>query len=327
MVASSGEFLLSSETEGSIMIQKEIIDLIASRIKVNRRELIEKDLILHRLLVELSSERYFFENYAFKGGTCLITCYFDYYRFSEDLDFTYINQTEFNNKSEKQKRSLISKKIDQLLDILMTISHRIGLDFKKNKNSAKYMEFGGSNKQITFKLWYASEESYPEIFIKIQINFLENLEYPIIEQRCDNFIFGRLTNFDSAFLLPESSEWIQQIPKMLCYDLREILVEKIRAILTRKGAKARDYIDVYMIAKREKFRLREFKKQIITKVSPILKFEKYKNNFSEKRFTELVFNRAEEERILLIDLPKDFDTFFEELKIFLEEISQELEQK
>ena len=34
------------------------------------------------------------ENWVFKGGTCLKKCYFETYRFSEDLDFTLIDATQ-----------------------------------------------------------------------------------------------------------------------------------------------------------------------------------------------------------------------------------------
>jgi predicted nucleotidyltransferase component of viral defense system len=31
------------------------------------------------------------QNFIFKGGTCLKKCYFEDYRFSEDLDFTLLD--------------------------------------------------------------------------------------------------------------------------------------------------------------------------------------------------------------------------------------------
>lgn len=42
---------------------------------IQRRDLVEKDLLLHRLLRYLSMCPEFSENYIFKGGTCLIKCY------------------------------------------------------------------------------------------------------------------------------------------------------------------------------------------------------------------------------------------------------------
>lgn len=86
------------------MMRKELIDYLAEKLHIDARELIEKDLILHRILIELISNSHFAENYAFKGGTCLMKCYLGYYRFSEDLDFTWIDQRIFENKSGKQIR-------------------------------------------------------------------------------------------------------------------------------------------------------------------------------------------------------------------------------
>ena len=306
------------------MIKKEIIDLVVSRTKVAQRDLIGRDILLHRLLIELSSNKYFFENYAFKGGTCLMKCYLNYYRFSEDLDFTYINQEEFEKKSGKQIRNIMSKKINLILKILGGISAKIGFDFKTIKSNNRYVELGASNKQTTFKLWYIPEGSSDETFIKIQINFLEKIEYSIVEKEADNVFFGKYKDFQSAFLLPEDSEWLLKIPRLRCYNIKEILIEKVRAILTRKGTKARDYIDIYMIEKKEKLDVRNFKKQIIEKVRAVIKFEKYKTNLGKKQEASFTFNRVEERAILLIPLPDDFDAFFNRFKIFLQELIKEI---
>ncbi len=306
------------------MMQKSIIDFIASRTKIKDRGLIEKDLILHRLLLELSSNNYFLNNYAFKGGTCLTKCYFDYYRFSEDLDFTYINQEEFRKKSGKQVRKILSNKINNIMGLLYEIAGNIGLDFKKLKDDKRYVELGGSNQQTTFKLWYMPDSLLQETFIKIQINFLEIIEYPIIIREADNLIFGKRENIESAFFLLEKAEWILRTPRLKCYDIREILVEKIRAILTRKGTKAKDYIDVYIIEKRKKLKVKDFKNEIIKKIKPVIKFQKYKKSFYERKAGDFTINKNEKERILLIQISEDFDIFFNKLKQFLEEIIKEL---
>jgi predicted nucleotidyltransferase component of viral defense system len=49
---------------------------------------IEKDYMLGWLLAGISHHAEISESWAFKGGTCLKKCYFETYRFSEDLDFT-----------------------------------------------------------------------------------------------------------------------------------------------------------------------------------------------------------------------------------------------
>ena len=53
-----------------------------------RPEVVEKDYILGWLLVVLGRHPDTSEHWLFKGGTCLKKCYFETYRFSEDLDFT-----------------------------------------------------------------------------------------------------------------------------------------------------------------------------------------------------------------------------------------------
>jgi predicted nucleotidyltransferase component of viral defense system len=56
-----------------------------------REDNIEKDYVLGWLLAGISEHRRLRETWVFKGGTCLKKCYFETYRFSEDLDFTVIN--------------------------------------------------------------------------------------------------------------------------------------------------------------------------------------------------------------------------------------------
>ena len=49
---------------------------------------VEKDYVLGWLLWAIGTHDAVAENWAFKGGTCLKKCFFETYRFSEDLDFT-----------------------------------------------------------------------------------------------------------------------------------------------------------------------------------------------------------------------------------------------
>ena len=49
---------------------------------------VEKDYVLGWLLAGISQQKDLASNWVFKGGTCLKKCFFETYRFSEDLDFT-----------------------------------------------------------------------------------------------------------------------------------------------------------------------------------------------------------------------------------------------
>jgi predicted nucleotidyltransferase component of viral defense system len=51
-------------------------------------EVVEKDYVLGWLLAGLARNEEVQSDWVFKGGTCLKKCYFETYRFSEDLDFT-----------------------------------------------------------------------------------------------------------------------------------------------------------------------------------------------------------------------------------------------
>ncbi|WP_297518299.1 nucleotidyl transferase AbiEii/AbiGii toxin family protein [Thermococcus sp.] len=80
----------------------EFIRLIIEKSRIKKPELIEKDVVLHTILKGIYSNEHFAENYLFKGGTCLVKCYFGYYRFSVDLDFTFKNQEKWKKGSQRE---------------------------------------------------------------------------------------------------------------------------------------------------------------------------------------------------------------------------------
>jgi hypothetical protein len=53
--------------------------------------IIEKDYVLGWLLAGIAQHPALTETWVFKGGTCLRKCYYETFRFSEDLDFTVID--------------------------------------------------------------------------------------------------------------------------------------------------------------------------------------------------------------------------------------------
>jgi predicted nucleotidyltransferase component of viral defense system len=56
-----------------------------------RDDVIEKDYVLGWLLAAIAADPDLSTHWVFKGGTCLRKCYYETYRFSEDLDFTIID--------------------------------------------------------------------------------------------------------------------------------------------------------------------------------------------------------------------------------------------
>lgn len=242
------------------------------------KDLVEIDLLLHQLLLDLSKTE-FAKEFAFKGGSCLIKHYLGYFRFSLDLDFTFLNQKWFKGLSQKKIRRILSKKTDQIGSIFEDISKKRNLDFKCEKGNRKYVEFGGGGKLLTFKLWY-TPISGPESFIKIQINFVDRLIFPIKEVKLN----GPLPKSkELGFLFPDSYKEYRTPIKFKVYALREILCEKVRAILTRRGIKERDFIDIYLISKEFELEPETLEREILEKTKFILNlYLKYRMNLKEK---------------------------------------------
>jgi len=244
-------------------------------------------------------------------------CHLGYYRFSEDLDFTWIDQELLKNKSEKQIRKILSNEITYLASFLEKISKKLGLDFKAEKKNKKYFDFGGSNAYVTFKLWFK------EGFIKIQVNYREKIFYPLIKKTAKMMI-DRDVAKEFSLIFPEESEFFLKNIKLYVYDLREILIEKIRSILTRKGVKARDFVDVYMIEREKKLKFENFESEIISKIKYSMRFEKYRINLIGKLKDKPTISLGEEEYLLLKPLGDDFFNFLERIDNFLDRVLKKL---
>lgn len=301
------------------MIRKEVIDYLTKQTGIERRDLLEKDVLLHRILFELLLDMHFAHHYAFKGGTCLMKCHLGYYRFSEDLDFTWAQQSLLQKSSAKQLRKHISVEVERLAALLSTAALKIGMDFKPDKTNKDYFEFGGGNAQTTYKLWYVSQEQKIKSYIKIQINYNEHLEFPLREETAKHLLDEQIKE-EFTFLFPQESVFLTKKISLKVYDIREILIEKARAILTRRGIKARDFVDIYHIQKHTKYNLKDFRQKIIDKTQHMLDYEKYKINLQEKKRTKITMPQGEENYLLLKKLGDDFPEFLKETEQFMNEL-------
>lgn len=299
-----------------------LIDYLSDNLNIKRKELIEKDLILHWLLYEIEANEYFKNNFLFKGGTCLIKCYMGYYRFSEDLDFSWISQKEFEGKSHKEIRRLLSVKIGKLMSIFGDVAKKTGLDFKEDKSNKRYIEIGGSNKFATFKFWYKSDILNTGTFIKLQINFFELFLYPSKESKVNSILGPSSKEFE--FLFPEDSVILAKNPVVKAYDIKEILIEKVRAILTRRGIKARDFIDVFLIIKEKNIDIESLRGDILAKTRFMLRYEKYIQNLRNFQLEKFVL--GEEEKLMLKPIDKGFKKFMKNFHAFLVELADELKK-
>ena len=309
------------------MIPAEVIGKISELTGIVSKPLIEKDLYLQGLLIALSKEDYFVGNFVFKGGTCLTKAYFGYYRFSEDLDFTWINQELFEAKTENKIRKTISLEINKIMGLLEKAAKQLELDFKKEKSNTRYVQLGGSNRFVTFKFWYLPTAGDQETFIKIQLNFIDK----IFTKPKKRGLMAIATEYkkDMEFLYPRYAPMALQSPSFYCYGVKEIAAEKIRALLTRRGFKARDVIDLYMLYKHG-ITINSVKPMAFEKTKFMLKYLKYAENLKNKHFEEK-FDLEKEQNLMVKRPRKDFEAFanntLKELNELAEEFRGKLEQK
>ena len=124
---------------------------------------------------------------------------------------------------------------------------------------------------------------------------------------------------------PEYVEYTTSNPIFYCYGLKEIAAEKIRALLTRRGFKARDIIDLYYLRK-EGVTIGAVKNMAIEKTEFMLKYLKYKENLENKKFEEK-FRLDEEEWIVIEEPGKDFEKFVVKTAKELNELAEEFRNK
>lgn len=307
---------------------KEFIDEISSRFDIKRRDLLEKDIHIQKILLDLTMDDFFSKNFAFKGGTCLIKCYLGYYRFSEDIDFTWIDQSIFKDKSQKEIRRLISDLKDKVGKLLVKISKGKRFDFVLDKDNRNYVEFGGGNKFVTFKVWFDSEILKRKSFIKIQINFVEDIKFEISKKKVCSLLMDHEDKELEVLYETDYNDYTKRII-LLTYDVKEILCEKARAILTRRGVKARDFVDIYLISLKFGIKAQDLKEEIIEKIKLMLDFyQKYRRNLVQKIKTlesNDLFEWGTEKEFLLEDIDEEkFDRFVKKFQGLLRDIGKEI---
>ena len=304
-------------------MRRDFIDEVGRMLKIGRKDMIEKDIILHEILTHLSKDKFFAGSYLFKGGTCLIKHYLGYYRFSEDIDFTWKDQKIFKKMSQNEIRRFLSPLIGRTGKLLEGISEEMDLDFKCIKNNRRYVELVGSNKTVTFKVWYDSEILGRESFIKVQINFVDELHFRPRRGELRSLVGGTEAR-EIGMLFPEHIGYFHPFV-MTLYDSREIFAEKVRAIMTRRGTKPRDFIDIFLLSENLGIKADELEDVIISKTEFMLRnYDRFRRNFAlKKEFykEDGGFGSSKESELMILPLDeKDFHFFIRGFNDFLKGI-------
>lgn len=210
------------------MIKKNEINKIAQGLNV-RTSTIDKDWVLGHFIDAIFSIPACRNCLIFKGGTCLKKCRFPNYRFSEDLDFTS-TQADF----------VLTR---QLLDkIVALVTERTGLPLHIASLESLYFENKLTGYAAHIKFWGADhrqDQTPPDpsrwtSSIKIEIILYEQMIFPSENKRVVHPYSDSLTS--SAESVP-------------CYDLKEVLAEKLRALIQRSYTAPRDYYDIWYLSR------------------------------------------------------------------------------
>lgn len=181
-------------------------------------ELIEKDYFCSLLLSYLYADE---SSLTFRGGTCLSKIYGEFYRLSEDLDFTI-------SVSFDSPRSLRRKIIEPVKKVVARISGALPV-FSLSQNLV-----GRNNStQYIAQVQYRSCIRPTSPTIKIEIGLREELLTPPKRGLVKTLLFDP---FSRKPAVPEFY--------VTCLSLNEAYAEKIRAALTRTELAIRDYYDI-----------------------------------------------------------------------------------
>ena len=189
---------------------------------------IERDYLLSWILAGISQVPALSDTLVFKGGTALRKCYFDDYRFSEDLDFTGLPTTPRGDNMENSIREACEIVQQRLL------KEPVNIVCKRYKERRPH-----PGNQEAFKIrarlpWH----NYPLTGIMVEITMDEKILRPQQRRKI-------IHHYDE----PLEAE-------INTYSLEEVVAEKLRAVLQNVDRfkssrwvrpRARDYYDLWHI--------------------------------------------------------------------------------
>jgi predicted nucleotidyltransferase component of viral defense system len=205
------------------MEYREIVE-VANK-KYIKKEVIDKDWILGHFLNAMFAFPDIFENFVFKGGTCLKKNYFEEYLFSEDLDFTLLDKAFIIDE-------LFFKKIIELTE------RKSGAKLYLKKIKPQLYNDFPQGYEVTMLFWGAFHKRNQAVLpvnrwqtkIKLDISFSETVLMKSERKKI-------LHSYSDSEIISST------IP---VYPLLEIVAEKLRSLLQRNSP--RDIYDLYYLS-------------------------------------------------------------------------------
>lgn len=191
-----------------------------------RPDVVEKDYALGWALAGIAAHKELADTWVFKGGTCLKKCYFETYRFSEDLDFTLRDGTHLDEGFLKRV----------FAEVADWIYEQSGLEFPADSQDFEVFSNPRGNPSCRGKLSYRGPVSprsggLPRIKLDLtadELLVLAPVKVPIFHPYSDS---------------PDGSVAV------LAYAYVEAFAEKVRALAER--TRPRDLYDVVNLYRNE----------------------------------------------------------------------------
>lgn len=177
---------------------------------------IEKDYVLGWLLAGIASHAELKRTWIFKGGTCLRKCYYETYRFSEDLDFTIVD----GGPEEPEALMRIFGEVAQW------VREESGLELVLDDRSFQRKRNRRGNPTTQGRISYRGPNANPTM-PKVKLDLTSD------EVLVDRPVFRRIGHPYSDRL---------PVDEVLCYSIPELFGEKLRALAER--CRPRDLYDV-----------------------------------------------------------------------------------
>ena len=194
--------------------QRELADL-RSQWQLSQ-DVIEKDYILGWLLAGIANHDELNQSWVFKGGTCLRKCYYETFRFSEDLDFTIVDGGP--------------EEPDDLMRIFGDIAEWVrvesGIELVPDDKSFERKKNKRGNPTVQGKISYRGPNGNPQMpKVKLDLTSDEALVDRPVLRRIGHSYSDQLT-----------------VNRVSSYSLAELFGEKLRALSER--CRPRDLYDV-----------------------------------------------------------------------------------
>ncbi len=187
-----------------------------------------EDYVLGWLLWGIGRHPELGQSWIFKGGTCLKKCYIETYRFSEDLDFTIIDDGPID---PIDVAPLIA-------EVLEAVSDESGIDFSERQPTLKGRKEQGS---VEGRVFYRGPLAAPGVAsIKLDL--------------CSTELLAREPERRPIAHPYEPDEVLPEPADVACYAFEEVFAEKLRAMGER--SRPRDLYDIVNLYRRDELRNR-----------------------------------------------------------------------